>query len=235
MIGWVGWTTPRRGLAGADDPGMLQHSAVDAPIPPDDRGCTGVWVGSRKSSRDAVPRSPLKQSGIGPAGLGGRPAPLSRAWLPEAVRRLFSLRRERTVPPLAPRAEGVQAGRERAAQPHATHSCAAKRDGSGQWEVRTRSARLVAARGPHPVSAQLDVLSTGIASILSRSVDLLGGLSRLALGASRSEPAVRLKWEAIAGPARRLGRPSPLWRAGGATRTAVRRPRAVLMVGLITE
>ena len=117
LIDWVGWTTPRPGPAGADDPGMLQHSAVDPPIPPDDRGATGVWVGSRKSSRDDVPRSPLKQSGIGPARLGGRPAPLSRAWLLEAARRLFSLRRERTVPPLAPRAEGVQAGRERAAQP----------------------------------------------------------------------------------------------------------------------
>ena len=72
--------------------------------------------GSRKSSRDDVSLSSLREIGIGlarPAAVP--PAPLSRASLLAAMRGLGSLRREDALPPDATAVRGVQVSRSRPA------------------------------------------------------------------------------------------------------------------------
>ena len=76
------------------------------PTPLTTRDAAGAWVGSRKSSRDDVSRSFLRESGIGLARSAALAAPLSRASLLDAMRGFGSLRREDAQPPVAPRREG---------------------------------------------------------------------------------------------------------------------------------
>ena len=76
------------------------------PTPLTTRDAAGAWVGARKSSRDDVSRSFLRESGIGLARSAALAAPLSRASLLDAMRGFGSLRREDAQPPVAPRREG---------------------------------------------------------------------------------------------------------------------------------
>ena len=108
-------TEPSPTAPGESPQRTLQHSAVGPPNTSDDRGAPGAWVGSRKSSRDDVSLSSLRESGIGLARPAAPPAPPSRASLLDAMRGLGSLRREDALPPDATAVQGVQVSRSRPA------------------------------------------------------------------------------------------------------------------------